>query len=155
MKTAVRYQLRTQGRSPLQILPPTPSTFEGATGDLSSSVQTVRLEEDPPSRGASPATRGIVWTGGGTVAHCGAWRAWATVTSKFLHTVGETSLPNPSPRNVADEITSMRFFLANVESKPTFCTCLAHVNRSTNKHRFTNRQACISCFPGSPQLHTS
>ena len=27
MKTAVRYQLRTQGRSPLQILPPNPSPF--------------------------------------------------------------------------------------------------------------------------------
>ena len=59
MKTAVRYQLRTQGRSPLQILPPNPSTFEGATGDLSPSVQTAWLEEDPTSRGNSPATRGI------------------------------------------------------------------------------------------------
>ena len=45
MKTAVRYQLRTQGRSPLQILPPNPSTVEGVRGDLSSSVQTI-----PPVR---------------------------------------------------------------------------------------------------------
>ena len=60
---AINYEPKVD-RSPLQILPPNPSTFEGATGDLSSSVQTVRLEEDPPSRGTSPATRGIVWTGG-------------------------------------------------------------------------------------------
>ena len=63
IKTAMRYQLRTQGRSPLQIFPPNPSTVEGARGDLSSSVQTIGLEGDTPRCGTSPATRGIVWTG--------------------------------------------------------------------------------------------
>ena len=58
MKTAVRYQLRTQGRFPLQILPPNPSTVEGARGDLSSSVQTIGLEGDTRDAGLPPRLGG-------------------------------------------------------------------------------------------------
>ena len=68
--TAVRYLLRTQGRSPLQILPPNPSTVDGGEGDLSSSVQTHRIGGGYPetrdfpsdSGGGGVGGVGIVWT---------------------------------------------------------------------------------------------
>ena len=64
MKTAVRYQIWTQGRSPLQNLPPNPSTFEGATGDLSSSVQTVTIGGGSPESLDFPCDSGDSLNGG-------------------------------------------------------------------------------------------
>ena len=64
MKTAVQYQLRAQGHSPLNILSPDPTCLVGPPGEVSASVYTMGLPGKVPLSRTFPGKRDLVWTRG-------------------------------------------------------------------------------------------